>query len=127
MARDKEKQKATNAAYYTANTEKIKADTAAYYAANKERILAYKRFKKIGVTQEQYDGAYLKQKGVCAVCSLPCAQGISLAADHCHTTGVFRGLLCTQCNTGLGLFKDNKLLLENAIQYLKDSNDTKNV
>jgi hypothetical protein len=107
--------------------EKQRANQALHYAANKEKRIAYVRFRKTGVTQEQYDGAYLKQKGVCAICSCECSSGRKLSADHCHTSGVFRGLLCTQCNTGLGKFKDNKLLLEKAIQYLKDSNDSKNI
>lgn len=142
MARDKEEQKSYSAAYYAANKEKIntknatyratnkekaRAYRATYYAANKEKTKAYNRLRNTGVTQEQYDGAYLKQKGVCAICSGVEASGRELSADHCHTTGVFRGLLCTQCNLGLGKFKDNKLLLENAIQYLKDSNDTKDL
>jgi hypothetical protein len=125
MAVDEERKRATSARWRAANKDKIAKHAKDYRTAHKDKLdaraIAYNRFKKTGVTQEQYDGAYLKQKGVCAICSLPCAQGISLAADHCHTTGIFRGLLCGSCNLGLGKFKDNKLLLENAIQYLKET------
>jgi len=38
--------------------------------------------------------------------------------DHCHTTGKIRGLLCWNCNKGLGAFRDNKQLLQKAINYL---------
>lgn len=38
--------------------------------------------------------------------------------DHCHTTGEVRGLLCSQCNTALGLLQDDPTALERAIQYL---------
>lgn len=43
--------------------------------------------------------------------------------DHCHITGKIRGFLCSNCNTGLGLFKDNINLLESAIKYLRTHND----
>lgn len=38
--------------------------------------------------------------------------------DHCHETNTFRGFLCSNCNTGLGLFKDDPAILQNAIDYL---------
>lgn len=41
--------------------------------------------------------------------------------DHCHKTGKWRGVLCRNCNTGLGLFKDDKQLLFSAILYLAKS------
>lgn len=119
--RDKEKTKAYNALYRAANKDKIAAYDAAYYAANKEKSTARGRLRLTGVTQEQYDEAYLKQKGVCALCSCGCSSGKQLAADHCHTTGIFRGLLCGNCNRGLGNFKDNPDLLKKAIGYLYDT------
>jgi hypothetical protein len=39
--------------------------------------------------------------------------------DHCHATGRIRGLLCHHCNLGLGHFKDNKMLLERASEYVQ--------
>lgn len=41
-----------------------------------------------------------------------------LAIDHCHETGVVRGVLCMRCNKGMGLFKDSISILFNAIKYL---------
>jgi hypothetical protein len=38
--------------------------------------------------------------------------------DHGHETGEVRGLLCSNCNLGLGYFKDNPKYLEGAIKYL---------
>jgi hypothetical protein len=40
--------------------------------------------------------------------------------NHCHKTKKIRGLLCTACNTALGLFKDDLKRLSNAINYLKE-------
>ena len=65
-----------------------------------------------------------KQNHVCAICGNK-DNNKKLAVDHCHTTGVIRGLLCSACNTSLGKFKDSVELLQNAIQYLKDNNGNK--
>ena len=44
---------------------------------------------------------------------------LKLVVDHCHTTGKVRGLLCHNCNRALGLLKDSRLALENALEYLE--------
>ena len=46
---------------------------------------------------------------------------MSLAVDHNHKTGRVRGLLCGNCNTSLGGFKDNPALLNKAIRYIEES------
>jgi DNA-directed RNA polymerase subunit RPC12/RpoP len=43
--------------------------------------------------------------------------------DHNHTTGVFRGWLCHDCNKAIGFFKDDVSLMKSAIKYLQDIND----
>jgi len=70
-----------------------------------------------------------QQKGLCAICNNPetfvhskTKEPARLAVDHCHLTGKTRKLLCKNCNTGLGSFKDNQDLLLTAMQYLKDHN-----
>lgn len=50
-----------------------------------------------------------------------CYNELQLAVDHCHESGKVRGLLCSNCNNGLGRFKDNLEYLKNAIKYLKEN------
>lgn len=77
---------------------------------------------KIGWTPEQYEATKQAQGNTCAVCKKPemrqRLQG-RLAADHSHKNGKRRGLLCCNCNVGLGLFDDNPSLLELAAEYLR--------
>lgn len=56
----------------------------------------------------------------CAICGAPISiSGRRLAIDHDHVTGKFRGLLCSNCNTGIGMFKEDTELLQKAIEYLR--------
>lgn len=62
---------------------------------------------------------YEKQKGKCAICK--CVTSKQLNVDHCHKTGLIRGLLCSKCNVAIGLFGDNIQNLQEAIRYLNAS------
>ncbi len=79
--------------------------------------------RRFGITQEQYEAILKKQDGLCAICSKPQGSGTNqdkrLAVDHDHKTGKIRGLLCTNCNPGLGFFKDDIVFLKRAIEYLE--------
>lgn len=76
--------------------------------------------KKYGISKAQYDEMLRKQSGTCAICK--CHQRYqALAVDHCHKTGQVRGLLCVQCNRGLGRFFDSPLRLRNAAEYIEGS------
>jgi hypothetical protein len=71
-----------------------------------------------GITVAEYDLLFEKQGGVCAICKKVCSTGHALSVDHCHETGVIRGLLCRRCNRGIGHFYDNSFLLQTAVNYL---------
>ena len=73
-----------------------------------------------GITREEYEKKMIDQDGKCAICShLPKKDQKKLCVDHCHSTGLFRGLLCQSCNRGIGLIGENKATLIKAIEYLK--------
>jgi hypothetical protein len=74
---------------------------------------------KYGITFDQYMQMLEDQNGVCRLCKGTNPSGRRLAVDHNHETGEVRGLLCSNCNTALGLLKDNPVLLEAAIAYLR--------
>ena len=58
-----------------------------------------------------------KQNEECAICYSKLT--MSFCVDHNHKTNKVRGLLCTNCNTGLGMFKDSINLLKNAREYMR--------
>lgn len=60
------------------------------------------------------------QKGVCAICgSAENGRYKHLSIDHCHSSGRIRGLLCNNCNRGIGLLKDSPTLLRKAAEYIE--------
>ena len=77
--------------------------------------------RKFGVTINQYYEALKAQNGSCAICrsESPRNGRSRFAIDHDHATGKIRGLLCMQCNTAIGLFRDNQSLLISTIAYLE--------
>jgi hypothetical protein len=72
-----------------------------------------------GLTSEDFNDLLVSQGGVCAICY---GDGSShkrgLVVDHAHETGTIRGILCSQCNVGLGYFRDDLTLLLRASGYL---------
>jgi hypothetical protein len=122
-----------------ANKEKVIANRKAYYAANKEKINRQSRewakshpeearrsnqktiLKKYGLTLIEYDKLLSDQEGRCACCGSidPKCRWKRFAVDHDHSTGKIRGLLCFECNTGIGNLGDSIEGLQKAINYLR--------
>jgi hypothetical protein len=80
--------------------------------------------RQYGITYNDYLALHEKQLGLCAICGNPeklIKQGVKfdLAVDHDHVTGRIRGLLCNNCNRALGLMKDDALVLQSALDYLR--------
>lgn len=70
--------------------------------------------------EKDYETLLANQNGCCRICGKTEKEnGKRLSIDHNHSTHQVRGLLCQSCNTGLGAFKDDCTLLDNAIEYLK--------
>lgn len=82
--------------------------------------IAYKLGRNIIITLEQYDKLHKAQNGVCAICGGVNKDGSRLAVDHNHNANEIRGLLCRNCNLGLGLFRDSIIQFQSAINYLRN-------
>lgn len=84
--------------------------------------------KAYGISLEQYEAMVTEHNGKCGICGgegfeLVAGQRLKLVIDHCHETGSVRGLLCHNCNRGLGLLKDSIQTLQSAVEYLVRCND----
>lgn len=80
--------------------------------------------KAYGITSNDYDAMLLKQNGVCAIChqvdnTKHRYWTNRLHVDHCHQTGIVRGLLCWRCNISLGRIGDDPELALSMAAYLK--------
>lgn len=80
--------------------------------------------KTYNISLEEYRQMFVDQSNKCAICGLDgfkiCKDAKTLlVVDHCHSTGKVRGLLCHNCNRGLGLFQDNTEYLGAAIKYIE--------
>ena len=73
------------------------------------------KLKNYGLSVLAFKHKVEEQQGLCAICL---KKPTKLAVDHNHYTGDLRDLLCNECNTGLGFFKENTVILQRAILYL---------
>lgn len=90
---------------------------AGYISRNQRHIERGERnARKYGITTADYLGMLEAQRGRCGICY---RRYEMLVIDHDHETGEVRGLLCSGCNTGLGLFRDDPTRLANAVIYLR--------
>jgi len=85
------------------------------------RDTVYRR--KYDISLKQYDSLLELQKGLCKICGTKDPKGHGskngrFFVDHCHETGMVRGLLCHHCNIGIGTFGDDPGKLAKAIEYL---------
>lgn len=72
-----------------------------------------------GITAEEWESCFEFQNRSCAICKSTKPNGKYWATDHNHKTGVFRGILCVRCNTGIGLLMESQENLRAAVKYLQ--------
>lgn len=124
--------------WYYDNKKKAAASQRKYRAAHKEKFQEFEhrrnqtperkaqrkirgwRERGIIITMDQYLETKKMQNDCCAICGTSSKTlKRSLDTDHNHRTGLFRGLLCTACNRGIGNLKDSPLILRKAAEYLE--------
>lgn len=114
-----------------AKREEYNAYQRAYSLANPDKRLRSKRKwelrTKYGMTEPEVQELLESQGGRCAICNRSIEYGgnkqASAVVDHDHATGRVRGLLCTPCNRGIGLFGDDPQALIAASMYLIQRTD----
>ena len=67
------------------------------------------------ITLKDYDDMLKAQDSKCLICGFDGP----LVVDHCHKTNKIRGLLCSKCNKGIGLLKEDLNTILNAFEYIK--------
>ena len=118
-----------HAKWYAEHKEKRLKQIATYTAGKpKEWIQAKGRKchlkRRYNITPQEYETKLASQDYKCALCGKDASDNKRggklepLYVDHCHTSGKLRDLLCHQCNSGLGQFKDNIEFLLKAVDYL---------
>ena len=145
-AANRERHSAQRTAAYAADRENKQAENRAYYSTNKERLQARRRELRLTnieavrardrvsnrakrkANPEKYRVYMRKFKGLplptrpapasCECCGQPPGKK-SLALDHCHVSGTFRGWLCGRCNRSIGQLGDSIEGLMNAVRYLQ--------
>jgi hypothetical protein len=75
--------------------------------------------RRYGISADEFDELVRQQGGVCAICGRPDPEHV----DHDHVTGEVRGILCFNCNGGLGQFRDSVDSLRAAAAYLESRDD----
>lgn len=112
---------------YKQDPEKYKERSRKYQKSHIQEKKEYDLKRKFGITQEEYNKILKDQNSVCFLClnvetrkhKNTITQRLSI--DHDHKTGKIRGLLCNNCNRGIGLLQDNSEILKRAVFYLERS------
>lgn len=106
------------------NPQKRKSIGLKWRIKNPEKVKNRKLRYKYGITIDQYNYLVKLQDGKCTICG---SKPKVLYVDHDHSNNKNRGLLCNQCNAGLGCFRDSQELLEKAKVYLLQANNGQTV
>ena len=130
-----EKVKEYSKQHHLKELEENRRRHSSYYHNNKEsrkKKIKINAMHRIGWNEEYFNYCKDTQKNKCAICGNEesCKDGKSgkireLSMDHNHSTGKARELLCSKCNQGIRALKEDVVVLENAIKYLKKHSNNK--
>jgi hypothetical protein len=99
----------------------VQARVRANKAAQPERTTIMRRGWAIktryGITMDRFYEILADQNYECRICGIRLTRATT-RIDHDHKTGIVRGLLCHECNLGLGFFRDNPAALRSAAAYI---------
>ena len=86
-----------------------------------ERSRRFSLMRNYGITLDEFNKMNATQGSKCKICDTHVNKlaGNTLYIDHCHITGAIRGLLCSRCNSGIGMMNDNIDTVRSALRYLE--------
>ena len=109
-------------ARYERDHDAIRAYHNDYRAEHRDEFTDSALRRLYDLSLEDYDLMLEAQSNGCAICGKsPEENGKRLFVDHNHDTGDVRGLLCSTCNSGIGMLQDSSELCRRAMLYLKES------
>lgn len=120
--KDKEHRKEYMRKYHQDHKEKLNAYCRKYRLDNPGKRRENHLMGKYGISTDDYDRMLLEQGGRCAICggTEPGGKKGYLGVDHDHDTGKIRGLLCADCNAGIGRLGDSPSTVRSALIYLEE-------
>lgn len=86
---------------------------------NRDRLRIQRQARQYGLSVDELVSLFAVQKNQCPVCDESISLDEKYDVDHCHSTGVVRGVLHPLCNRGMGLLRDDADNLERAARYLR--------
>jgi hypothetical protein len=111
----------TNPQGYTSQCKKCRAEkNRQHYKDNKEYYRNKRYLYDFGITAQEVDKMKEDRNHLCDICK---NTHTKLVVDHCHDTGKIRGILCDDCNVGIGRLKDDADLVMSAYVYLTNLED----
>lgn len=126
-------------AYNESHLPKLTAYREGYYEANRDKKLSYSkayrdthrgeaRIRQLknnyGLSLIEFHALFEKQNKLCAVCKTEKFGKLGPVVDHDHAPGgKVRGILCTKCNTAIGLINDDREIALALASYLKKKGD----
>ncbi len=114
-----DRDRATDRRYSAKHRAKLRLRNAEWQRKNKE-VTWKNSLKRYNISPDEWNDMFIEQGGCCAVCGIHQSKlKKRLHVDHNHSIGENRGLLCGNCNTAIGLMKDNPKIMRNAIKYLE--------
>jgi hypothetical protein len=107
------------------NKEKNKIKARKFRKTRKDYLKDYDLKRFYGIDLNEYNIMLKNQNFSCKICKTtnPKGRHNTFHVDHDHITKKVRGLLCNKCNVGLGSFKDDIIILTEAILYLVNQNE----
>ena len=86
-------------------------------SAAKERR---RRLRKYGLTEAEYNAILEHQGHRCGICATDTPGAKGWVIDHCHDSGMVRGVLCSQCNSAIGLLREDPVIIDRAAEYVRE-------